>query len=217
MKKTMNEQAIIEKVKKLLALAGNNSSEHEANAAYAKAQALIAEYSLELSEEQGEEVKVVMKECTHSNNEGYRKPLAVIIADNFRVKAFVRAGTVVFFGLEQDVEIAVEVYNHAYRYSHNRGLRLEREARANGYSTKGVANSYWLGFMKGLKAVLDEQCKALMIITPEAVEQKWAEEMAPTLRKGSGGQRATGFDAEAYNAGEKEGREHMRQTKSLEG
>ena len=54
-----------------------------------------------------------------------------------------------------------------------------------------------------------------MIVTPEAVEKRWAEVMAPTLHKGSGGQRQTGFDTAAYTQGFEEGKEHMRKTKSI--
>lgn len=212
----MDNNTILAKVQKLLALAGNNPNENEANAAYAKAQALIAEYNLDMSQSLGEKVEFAVMACTHSNNEGYRKHLACIIAENFRVKAFVQNGTVNFFGLKLDVEVAVEVFNHAYRYSHNRGLYMERKARANGMSTKGVANSYWRGFMQGLKEVLDEQCKALMIITPSEVENKWAEEYMPTMRKGVGGMKLKGFDSMAFSQGRVEGREHMSKTKSLE-
>ena len=213
----MNAQdKIIEKIKKLLALAGNNPSEQEAQAAYAKAQALMAQYSIELSEESGEEVEIVAMPCTHSGNEGYRKPLAVVIASNFRVKVFMTGNTVTFFGTKMDVEIAVEVFNHAYRYSHNRGIKLLVEARKAGELTKGITNSYWSGFIAGLKAILDEQCKALMILTPKEVEDAW-EEKQKGMKKGSGGQRFTnGINYGAYMQGYEEGQEHMRKTKSLE-
>lgn len=42
----MDNKKLVEKVKKLLKLAGNNPSQEEANAAYAKAQELIAEHNL---------------------------------------------------------------------------------------------------------------------------------------------------------------------------
>ena len=201
------QNKIVEKIKKLLALAGNNPSEKEAQAAYAKAQALMAQYSIELSEESGEEIEIVVMPCKHSNNEGYRKPLAVVIADNFRVKVFMSGNTVMFFGTKMDVEIAVEVFNHAYRYSHNRGLKLERNARNEGRTTKGVANSYWSGFIAGLKVILDEQCKALMIVTPKEVEDAW-EKRIKGMKKGSGGQRFyKGIDYGAYLKGYEDGQE----------
>jgi hypothetical protein len=42
-------ESVIARVRKLLALAGNNSNENEANAAALKAQAILAEYNLEMS------------------------------------------------------------------------------------------------------------------------------------------------------------------------
>lgn len=215
----MEKNTIVEKIRKLLALAGNNPSEAEAQAAYAKAQKLMAEYSIELSEEQGKEIECIMMEATHPSNNGYRKHLAVIIADNFRVKTFVNGDNqkVMFFGVKEDVEVAVEVFNHAYKYSRRRGAYMERKAREAGYSTRGVANSYWLGFCKGLKAILDEQCKALMIVTPEEVTQQWNERMQPTMRRDTrGGVKMKGYDGSAYARGYEEGKEHMREVKSLE-
>lgn len=210
--------SVVDKIKKLLALAGNNPSDAEAQAAYAKAQKLMAEYGVHLSEEQGEEVECIIMECTHRDNCGYRKPLGVVIADNFRVKVFVNGGNqkITFFGIKQDVEIAVEVFNHAYKYAYRRGFKLERDARKQGYPTKGLANSYFMGFIKGLKAILDEQCKALMIVTPEEVIQQWDEKIAPIMKKGTGGVRMNGYSSKAYSQGYEEGKEHMRGVKSLE-
>lgn len=73
-----------------------------------------------------------------------------------------------------------------------------------------------MGFIKGLKAILDEQCKALMIVTPEEVIQQWDEKMAPTMKKGTGGVRMNGYSSKAYSQGYEEGKEHMRGVKSLE-
>ena len=139
--------------------------------------------------------------------------LATIIAENFRVKAFMSGNMVNFFGMKQDVEVAVEVFNHAYRYSHNRGIKILREYRKSGRNTHGVANSYWIGFCKGLKDTLDEQCKALMIVTPQEVEDKWKEYSAG-FKKGRGGIR-NGGNYDCYEQGYREGKEHMRTTKSL--
>jgi hypothetical protein len=43
-------ESVVSRVRKLLALAGNNSNENEAQAAAAKAQAILAEYNLEISQ-----------------------------------------------------------------------------------------------------------------------------------------------------------------------
>lgn len=203
----MNKEQLMNKVNKLLALAGNNPSQSEANAAYTKAQKLIAEYNLNMGEFEDKDEEIVMMPATHSNNEGYRTHLSVIIGKNFRCRPMMCGNIVNFVGYKTDVEVCIQVFNHAYKVSHNAGLRLERQYRKQGLSTKGVANSYWRGFMDGIKEVLDEQCRALMIIVPDEVN-KHADEMSGGRYKG--GMRQTGFSSSSYNEGKADGRAHMR-------
>lgn len=203
----MNKEQLMNKVNKLLALAGNNPSQQEANAAYTKAQKLIAEYNLNMNEFEDKDEEIVMMPATHSNNEGYRTHLSIIIGKNFRCRPMMCGNIVNFVGYKTDVEVCIQVFNHAYKVSHNAGLRLERQYRKQGLSTKGVANSYWRGFMDGIKEVLDEQCRALMIIVPDEVN-KHADEMSGGKYKG--GMRQTGFSSSSYNEGKADGRAHMR-------
>lgn len=206
----MTREALINKINKLLALADSsrNNSEAEAQAAYAKAQALIAEYNLtaaELGEDNTEQI--VLMPATHSNNEGYRTRLAMVLAQNFRCRVMMCGNTVNFLGYKTDAEVCVKVFNSAYKLSHNKGLKLERQARKAGLSTRGVANSYWIGFCNGLKEVLDEQCRALMIIVPDEVDKELKERAGGTYR---GGMRNTGMRSEQYMQGRQDGRDHMR-------
>ena len=203
----MNKEQLMNKVNKLLALAGNNPSQQEANAAYTKAQKLIAEYNLNMDEFEDKKEEIVMMPATHSNNEGYRIHLSVIIGKNFRCKPIMCGNTVNFVGYKTDVEVCIQVFNHAYKVSHNAGLRLERQYRKQGLSTKGVANSYWRGFMAGIKEVLDEQCRALMIVVPDEVNKR-VDEMSGGKYKG--GMRQTGFNSSSYAEGKADGRAHMR-------
>ena len=204
----MNKEQLMNKVNKLLALAGNNPSQEEANAAYTKAQKLIAEYNLNMDEFEADKDEIVMVAATHSNNEGYRVPLALVIAKSFRCRCIMCGNTVNFIGYKTDVEVCVQVYNHAYKVSHNAGLRLERKYRKEGRSTAGVANSYWHGFMDGIKEVLDENCRALMIVVPDEVNQH--TKRVATGGQYKGGMRNTGFHGSLYGEGRSDGRAHMR-------
>lgn len=201
---------MLDKVRKLLALAGNNPSEKEAQAAALKAQKLIAQYNLVLSQDCGEKFIYKLVQAVHSNNEGYRKPLAVAIAENFRCKAIMVGNMVNFFGREADAEACVAAFSYLYRVSHNIGLKMEREARKRGENTHGVANSYWSGFIIGIKDALGEQSKALAIVVPEDVKDNFNKEF-PNLREGTGGMRNTGFSYTAYNKGREDGRNSMGQ------
>lgn len=199
---------MIDKVRKLLALAGNNPSEEEAQAAALKAQKLIAQYNLDLSNETGEQISYKLVEAIHSNNEGFRKHLAPIVANNFRCKAIMIGNKVNFFGRDGDVDACVATFNYLYRVCHNIGERLERQARKEGRSTRGVANSYYQGFMVGLKAGMDAQSKALAIVVPEDVKCKFTERF-PNIVKGKGGMRNMGFDMEAFAQGREDGKHSM--------
>ena len=205
----MTREALIKKINNLLALAdtSRNNSEAEARNAYRKAQALIAEYNLNMDELEQNEEHIVLMPATHSNNEGYRTRLAMVLAQNFRCRVMMRGNTVNFLGYKTDAEVCVKVFNSAYRLSHNKGLKLEREARKAGLSTRGVANSYWIGFCNGLKEVLDEQCRALMIIVPDEVDKELNERAGGTYR---GGMRNTWMRSEQYMQGRQDGRDHMR-------
>lgn len=205
----MTRETLIKKINKLLALAdtSRNNSEEEARNAYSKAQALIAEYSLNMDELGHNEEQIVLMPATHSNNEGYRTRLATVLAQNFRCRVMMCGNTVNFLGYKTDAEVCVKVFNSAYRLSHNKGLKLEREARKAGLSTRGVANSYWIGFCNGLKEVLDEQCRALMIIVPDEVDKELKERAGGTYR---GGMRNTWMRSEQYMQGRQDGRDHMR-------
>lgn len=200
--------AMLDKVKKLLALAGNNPSEEEAKSALMKANALIAKYNLDLSADTDVKVEYSVVGAVHSNNEGYRTQLAQVIAVSFRCQCIILCNKVHFFGRKQDAQACAEVFNYAYRVSHNIGLRLERQARKEGKNTHGVANSYWRGFVQGLNKQLGEQCKALAVVVPQDVKDEFSKKYPNTTRY-NGGMRHTGLDADAYFKGVDDGRSFM--------
>lgn len=206
MSNTVNKEKLMEKVKKLLALAGNNPSQDEANAAYLKAQKLIAEYNLNMSECGEEKEEIITMLATHPNNNGYRTKLAVILARNFRCEVMMHSGVVMFVGYKADVEVCTEVFNHAYKVSRREGQRMERLAKKNGESIHGVFNSYVLGFCDGIKYALDKQCTALMIVVPTEVHD---EVQRRSSGKFKGGMKMKGYNNSAYTSGLVDGREHM--------
>lgn len=202
---------MLEKVQKLLALAGNNPSEEEAKAAAMKAQELIAQYNLDLSDLSSEEkVQYKLLKAEHPNNNGYRGALATIIAPNFRCKAIYIGTDIHFFGREGDVDTCVSVFNYLYKTMRTNGCRQERIARKEGRSARGVANCYWSGFMMGLKDELGSQSKALAIVVPEDVKDKFNERFPKVGVSNRLGTRQTGYDKGAYDRGYSDGRSSMK-------
>lgn len=204
-------EKMLGKVQKLLALAGNNPSDEEAKAAALKAQQLIAQYNLDMSQAVGDKgFKYSLIQAVHSNNEGYRSPLATILAQNFSCKAILIGNMVNFFGRDGDVQVCAEVYNYLYKFSHGVGLKLERKAREQGLSTKGVANSYWQGFMSGIRAELGRQSEALAIIVPKDVVEGFAEKFPNCTNRTRSSMVNKGFDMGAFGKGVEDGKNSMR-------
>lgn len=205
----MDNKEIINKIKRLLALGDKtkNSSEAEAESAMLKAHELMAKYdiSVELSAE--EEIVYSEQFCETKWNMAFRKPLATIIAKNFRCETYLsgRSGPIVFFGHESDVTIAKNVFEFAYSFAMSQGNKQYNKNYQLGKITKGVFNSYVTGFISGLQKKLGEQSKELMVITPPDVTEKF-KEMSANFKTASHGMRATGFDAEAYIKGQEDGR-----------
>lgn len=202
---------LVEKVRKLLAIAGDSCYEAEAKAAALKAQELIAKYNLDLSSLSDEEkIQYKLLSAEHPNNNGYRGSLAAIIAPNFRCKAIYIGNQVNFFGREGDVDACVSVFNYLYKVMRTNGCRQERIARKEGRSSRGVANCYWTGFMVGLKDELGSQSKALAIVVPEDVKDNFNKEFPSAKRDNRQGSRMTGYDKGAYDRGYVDGRSSMK-------
>lgn len=204
-----NKTAIVEKIKRLLALGdgSRNNSEEEAKAAMLKAHELMAKYDITLDATECDEIKYIHLCCDSKWNMGFRKPLAVIIAKNFRCETYLesRGGRIIFFGHDTDATIAKEVFEYAYNFALSEGNKHYNRNYNMGLNTKGVFNSYIRGFLSGLKQSLDKQSTALMVVTPPDVKEQF-EDFSKDFRKGSGGIRDTGFDASAYKAGITDGK-----------
>lgn len=205
----LNREKIIEKIKGLLALGdkSRNCEEHEAEAALLKAHELMAKYNITIEVTEEEKMSYVHEVCSSKWNMGFRKPLAVVIARNFRCETYLRGngGSVVFFGHEMDARIAREAFEFAYAFAMKEGNRCYNKNYQMGRNTQGVFNSYVRGFIKGLEQKLGEQSTALMVVTPQDVKDKY-EEMSKDFTRGSGGIRDTGFDRDAFQQGVSDGR-----------
>ncbi len=171
-----------EKIRKLLAKATSNN-EHEAQAALLKARELMAKHKINEQEvsdapSANRQVKRVQyTEETHSaKKNGYFNALAQLIAENHccaAVTTIVQGSvkrTVTFVGVDDDAELALEVFTYAVR--HIKDVTKSQRKRINEYYRwqedrnvviKAFEYSYADGFIVGLRQQYDEQFK----ITPD--------------------------------------------------
>lgn len=214
----MTETQVLDKVKKLLALAGNNPSQAEAEAAAAKAQALLAQYNLTLTEGDNKE-ELIFTYYETGVDRAWKYDLASVVASNFRCKCcWWGKSKVGFYGYKHDTEVAAEVFNFLF-WTIRRNLRkVKKQAEQENGTAKGVIFSYSKGFIEGVKRVLDAQCTALMIVTPQEVTtgyKDWCENKGVKTFKASR-RDAKDFDLETYEKGIVDGRSSM-ESRQLEG
>ncbi len=177
-----NQDRIIEKIERLIALSSSNN-EYEAQAAMAKAQELMAKYEIR-REQLGENEKERQVICFTSVpfRDEWTHMVSGVIAQNFRCRriAMEKRGSggtfrIRFYGYEEDAEICINIFNYAVKVVRKRFATLRAiYAEANrdfGFQEK---MNYVLGFCNGLERNFEEQKKqsqsfALALATPKAV------------------------------------------------
>lgn len=181
------------KIKKLLTLSEDGANDHESYVALMKAQELMAKYKLNKSDISDEE----KKQCIHRkttahystrSSDYYLNELAIIIAENFCCVNYVstphksRTHYVCFMGMEEDVDIAEEVF-HAANAAIIRGYNRVYKDLCREYDITYVPAEYFNpaktgyieGYLAGLKIALDSQKEqhqewGLVLVAPQEAQ-----------------------------------------------
>lgn len=185
-------ESLIRKIKKALALASNNPSIQEAESALLKAQETMAKHNISMAEigheeEKKKNVKEELVTDDYVKIDWWQKELAQVIADNFRCHVFwywnnispkKRIYKTAFLGLEEDVDICLELYKFAesvlafYSQQYVSLKRIKVKAQQN-----IALNSYRRGFVVGLREKFEEQVKmnnwGLIIVKDALVVQEY--------------------------------------------
>lgn len=198
------ESVVIARIRKLFALGNNNPNEHEANAAILKAHELMAEYGIH-SVSSEEQISYSKEFCEHKGNRKFRKLLASVISKNFRCHFFIVNNTIAFFGRSEDAKIAKEVFEFAYLFAYKTSNKMYQDARNAGNYSKGIINSYAIGFTRGLSEKLGEQSTAMMVIIPPDVSTEY-NEITKDFRRSTFSIKATTMNNAAFNQGVTDGK-----------
>lgn len=210
----MAEKNIISKIEKLLALAGNNPSEAEAQAAMLKAQKLMAEHNLDMAQfkDQPQEKKEAVTEYFRGyHNTDWAIRLAQVICNNFRCN-LLRAPHygLVFVGLKEDVAICKAVFTFAAQTLDKNMKKLRRQYRKAGKPTDGISGDYSAGFIAGLQAKYKEQVDknnwGLVLVKDVLVEQLTKDIINPKGKITSGKKLKQSGDPGLYAKGYLDGK-----------
>lgn len=184
MENSSNEK-IIEKIKKVLELSKNNPSIEEAKSAAIKAQRLMAEYHISMSEIEAIEdtENIVEERIDVGTGNKWKYTLSSIIAKNFRCKYFYYGkSSVVFYGYEEDAKIVAMTFKLLFEVGNKESAKYyqkERQKYLNVHNIRfdgrGIKNAFLNGYLIGIKESLEKQCTALMIVVPKKVEEKYID------------------------------------------
>lgn len=216
----MTKETIIDRIRKCLALATNNSNVAEAESAMLMAQRLMAKHGVGLEEVQDEipeDEKIVIEKETVGTGCAWKFTLAHIVADNFRCKTFSYGkSTVAFYGRDTDAKAAKEVFVFLFKLGHKLALKARADHKKDYGYADGIYNSFVVGFCTGIKTKLGEQSKALMIVISEEVKKEYEEFIKGAKTSKGANLHKSGINSGVYEKGFYEGKSAVG-TKQVEG
>lgn len=210
-------EQLIEKIKGLLAIANDSRAyENEAIAAAAMAQKLMAKYNIEVVDIKDEnDTEIVELTVDAGKGDKWKYRLATIIATNFCCKvATAHNQYIIFYGYKQHAEVAKTVYEFLFKLGNRFADRVYADYYKSGKPTKGVKNTYLVGYCEGIKSVLEKQCTALALVIPKDVKEHFESAIAGCKPKKA--RMTINNDREAYERGKREGKDAIN-SRSLEG
>ena len=203
--------SIINKIQNLLnKTVENGATEAEAQHALRVAQKVMAKYNIELEQLTGSKDFKCSLEETKVKPNPRNNALGNIIANSFAVKGIIYGGKWAFFGREANAKAAAEALKFIcktleagiHRVCADHGLKSSERGAAFYY------NAYALGFINGLKEAMAAQTKALCVVVPEDVNNKFNERF-PKLDQYRGKGMQYHHDQDAYAQGQRDGRSAM--------
>lgn len=163
---------VIEKIDKLLKLAGSKCNEHEAALAALKAQQLMKRHHIDTQE-------IGLKKADMSSlgigigvGNPWKLSLANVVARNYCCTSRVNKNRTFFLftGYSSDALIARRVFQFLYDACKRSTAKYVRECKKAGESHRFLSNTYAIGFVEGIACELDKQCTALQLIISDEVK-----------------------------------------------
>ena len=209
-----NREKLLDKITKLLALAGDKGNDNESQTAMLLAQKLMIDNSISIKEVGGfesEDERVPVTKTIWEEeriNAVWKSHLHRLIAQNYRCEAYFHGGHASFVGFKEDTEVASLVFLYCLNIIKRGSRRIRKKYRDDGKSTYGVQGDYVTGFLSGLRDRYAEQVKqegwGLILVTDPRVKQ-WMQDNCPGTRT-LHGRNARSFNQNIVDEGYKDGK-----------
>ena len=172
----MKKDDILRRIQRLLALT-ESPEKHEAISAARMAQKLMTRYNIsmdEIGQTTERELCAVINKNEDMDPWGIR--LANVVANNFCCKMMVIGGAqIAFFGYNEDIAVANEVFGFLCRAASDNAGRLLRSYPVR--QKKILFDTYMKAFIDGVESALGEGSTALALVVPEEVEREFNQLM----------------------------------------
>lgn len=222
----MDKEKTLRKIKSCLALSESSNIE-EANSALLKAQELMIKYRISEDEIKNFEKEKISKRVsvitviTETNRIfWYVKDLGSIIAENFKVVAFSSGNrdtgkSFKFMGLEEDVEIAQEVFSFALEKmkeladKETKSIEIQNDNEDKKIYKSSSKNDFYRGFIDGLNKAfrdqVDENGWGLVLVKDELVIKAMERLNLKSVKRNTGIPPKFSNNKNLYNEGYKHG------------
>jgi len=175
----MNNGKIVERISKLMQVTvENGASKEEAIAAAKMAQRLLAKYNVSSVEIDAHENKDDIGEENIDYKGRWESHLVHVVAKCFRCEpiTYRYAKRVYFMGHTVDRMTAAKTAKALLAIG-RKGLKETRKKCLEQYgTTEGVTSSYGYAFCDAVENELRKQARALVLVTPDDVKEKYARE-----------------------------------------
>lgn len=158
----MNEE-VMARIKKLLALS-ESSNENESKTAMLQVQRLMAKHRLtmkEVKEANKEPINIITQETEVTYTRArWKYLLSNVIAENFGCYSYVvvyYTNRITFFGKDEDVTVCKIMLEYALNCIDCEVDKYKKQYKRERKSTRGLENTYALGFIKGLQNAFEKQ------------------------------------------------------------
>jgi hypothetical protein len=176
----IDAKKVLDKVKKLLAVGEcKTANPNEAEQAILMAHKLLAENKLRISDIKDEN-EVMAGNLKVVGCKPFANRLMKVLSDNFQCEYLTtyigrKVSGFKLFGYSDAILLCQEVFIFTYKFIQREGIRLKEMTKYSRQHYRNVEIDYANGFIDGLKAKLDEQSRALLIVTPKETTDAYNE------------------------------------------
>lgn len=200
---------IADKIQKLLSLAGNNPSQEEAQAALMKAQKLMADYNVSMSDlHPGEASFKCSLEIANVKANPRDNAIQWIISNAFACKPLISVDRkLMFFGRADNAKAAKSCMEFTHKTLEHGIKKICRDygMKSSEKGASAIYNGYAKGFIEGLSETVGKQTVALSIVVTKDVEDEYNKRFTSTRKYASKGYKYNPQYRTAYTQGKIDG------------